>query len=123
MNQFQAYGDDSRYMLSAASAAPNVRATFLKNVYMHLFGAVVACTGLTAFVAIVMSYFLGAGLGPWFAAAMIVVASGYILYDTSRIMKEYPADAYVGASLALFTSIATLFWYVIRLLMQLRNAD
>ena len=241
MSQFQGYADEPRYMLSAAEAAPNARAAFLKSVYLHLFGAIVACTALTAvfmtsatfnnaiqglfvsrfgglivvfgmllatmlasswahsragkgiqyaglglavaaeavmfaillpfaervapgvsqsaavvtlaifatltavvvysgvnfnflapilwasaiaaMVAIVLSFFMHTALGPWFAAAMIVVASGYILYDTSRILREYPTDAHVGASLELFTSIATLFWYVIRLLMQLKNGD
>src|SRR4051812_29304676 len=48
MNQYQGYSDESRYMLSAAEAAPNARAAFLKNVYVHLFGAVVSCIALTA---------------------------------------------------------------------------
>src|SRR5688572_18035543 len=48
VNQYQAYGEESRYMLTAAEAAPSERATFLKNVYVHLFGAVLACVALTA---------------------------------------------------------------------------
>ena len=242
MSQYADYADDPRYMLSAAEAAPNARATFLKNVYVHLFGAVAACIVLTsilmstpafnqavaglfgvrfggliliigfmainwlaaswahngasrglqyaglgltvaahavlfalllpfaervapgvsqsaaiitlaifatltavvfytgvnfnflapilwaacvaALVAIVLNMFMGTGsLGPWFAAAMIVVASGWILYDTSRIMREYPVNAHIGASLELFTSVAMLFWYVVRLLMQLKDGD
>lgn len=241
MNQYQAYGDESRYLLTAAEAVPSERAVFLKNVYSHLLGAVLACVALTAILmetpafqnamrgilaakyggiivivgilvvtslasswayhntsrgiqylglglsvalqsalfalilpfaetvapgvtqpaaiitvavfavltavvwytganfnwlspilwaaslaalaAIVLSIFMGTSLGIWFSAAMIVVASGYILYDTSRIMREYPTTAYVGASLELFSAVAMLFWYVIRLLMQLRDGD
>jgi FtsH-binding integral membrane protein len=78
---------------------------------------------IAAFVAVLLSIFMGLSLGPWFAAAMIVVASGYILYFTSSIMREYPTTAYVGAALALFTAVADLFYWVVRLLMQLRDGD
>jgi len=241
VNQYQAYGEESRYLLTAAEAAPSERATFLKNVYLHLFGAVLACVALTAifmetpairnaifqvltirfgglimmigfmvvmWVAsswahnapstgvqyaglglsvaahavlftllltiaearfpgisqtaalvtlaifagltaivwytainfnflgpilwasgwamlslIVLSFFMPVTLGLWFSGAMILLACCYILYDTSRIMREYPTTAYVGASLELFTSVAMLFWYIVRLLMQLRDGD
>jgi FtsH-binding integral membrane protein len=241
VSQYQAYGDESRYLLTAAEAVPSERALFLKRVYTHLLAAVLGCVALTAIfmetpaiqraifqlltirfgglilmigfmavtwlasswahnapsvgvqyaglglsvaahavlftllltiaerfapgitqpaaiitvaifavltavvwftganfnwlspilwaaslaalAAIVLSIFMGTSLGIWFSAAMIVVASGYILYDTSRIMREYPTTAYVGASLELFTAVAMLFWYVIRLLMQLRDGD
>jgi len=60
-------------------------------------------------------------LGVWFAGAMVVLASGYILYDTSNILHRYRTDQYVAASLALFASVALLFYYVLRLLMSLRR--
>jgi FtsH-binding integral membrane protein len=52
---------------------------------------------------------------------MIGLMSGYILYDTSNVMHHYRTDQHVAASLALFASVATLFWYVIRLLMSLSD--
>jgi FtsH-binding integral membrane protein len=42
--------------------------------------------------------------------------------DTSNILHRYRTDQYVGASLALFASIALLFWYVLRLWMRLRDS-
>jgi len=57
-------------------------------------------------------------LGMIFSAVMIVVAAGCVLYSTSNILHEYHEDQHVAASLALFSSIALLFWYVIRLLMS-----
>ncbi|HEX6984530.1 MAG TPA: Bax inhibitor-1 family protein, partial [Planctomycetaceae bacterium] len=74
---------------------------------------------LLAIAAIVGSFFFGYGLGIWFSAAMIGLVSGFILYDTSNVLHHYRTDQYVAASLALFASVATLFWYVIRLLMSL----
>jgi FtsH-binding integral membrane protein len=52
---------------------------------------------------------------------MILLMAGYILYQTSVIMKEFPPTAFVAAALMLFSTIATLFWYVLRLLMSLRS--
>lgn len=76
---------------------------------------------LLAFAAIIGSLLLGYGLGIWFSAAMIGLVSGFILYDTSNVLHHYRTDQHVAASLALFASVATLFWYVIRLLMSLSD--
>jgi len=70
---------------------------------------------------IVCSVLFGLTLGTWFSVAMIAFAAGAILYDTSRVLHEYNEDQYVGASLELFASLALLLWYVIRLLMALRD--
>jgi hypothetical protein len=64
------------------------------------------------------AFFQGLSLGIWFSLAMVALASGYILYDTSNVIHHYRTDQHVAASLALFASVALLFWYVIRLLMQ-----
>lgn len=76
---------------------------------------------LLSIAAIVGSLVFGYGLGIWFSAAMIGLVSGFILYDTSNIQRHYRTDQYVAAALALFASVATLFWYVIRLLMSLSD--
>jgi FtsH-binding integral membrane protein len=68
---------------------------------------------------IVLSVLFGFNLGVLFTVGMIALAAGYILYDTSRVMAHYPPTHYVAASLALFASIALMFWYVLRLLMSL----
>lgn len=70
---------------------------------------------------ILCSVFFGLTLGTWFSVAMIAFAAGAILYDTSRVLHEYNEDQYVGASLELFASVALLLWYVIRLLIALRD--
>ena len=65
-------------------------------------------------------FFGGFGLGLWFSVAMIVLASGSILYNTSNIMLHYRTDQHVAASLSLFASVAMLFYYVLLALMQSR---
>ena len=72
---------------------------------------------------IVASFVAGFQLGWIFSAAMILLASGSILYTTSNILHHYRTDQYVAASLSLFAGVALLFWYVLQLLMQLANND
>ena len=74
--------------------------------------------GMLALVAIVGSILFGFELGTWFSVAMIGFAGAAVLYDTSNIMHHYPSDKYVAAGMALFASIALMFWYVLRLFMS-----
>ncbi len=73
--------------------------------------------GFAALALIVCAILFGFALGPIFTVAMIAFACGYILYDTSQIILHYRTDQYVAASLALFASVALLFWYILRLVM------
>jgi FtsH-binding integral membrane protein len=47
--------------------------------------------------------------------------AGYILYQTSLVMSYFPPSGYVAASLMLFSTVATLFWYVLQMLMELNR--
>ncbi|MDN4050745.1 Bax inhibitor-1 family protein [Escherichia fergusonii] len=74
--------------------------------------------GFIAFGAIIASIFMGFSLGVWFSAAMVLLYAGFVLYDTSNIIHHYPTDRPAGAALHLFASIATMFWYVLRIFMS-----
>ena len=76
--------------------------------------------GLVALGLIVVSVIFGLHLGVWFSVAMIAVAGGAILYDTQKVYRSFPADAVVPAAMHIFSSLALLFWYVLRLVMQRR---
>lgn len=71
-----------------------------------------------ALVAIVVGVLTGFNLGTWFSVAMIGLAGAAILYDTSKVLHNYPEDRYVSAALELFASVALMFWYVLRLFMS-----
>lgn len=77
--------------------------------------------GFAALGLIGASFLFGLSLGIWFSLALITLAGGSILYQTQSIMARYPSDAYVGAAVQLFAAVMLLFWYVLRLLMQLRR--
>ena len=83
-------------------------------------GGLLRWGGVMALVAIVGAIIFGFELGTWFSVGMIALAGGAILHDTSNILRYWPNDRYVGASLELFASVALMFWYVLRLLMSRR---
>jgi len=60
-------------------------------------------------------------LGAIFLYAMIALACGYILYDTSNVLHHYRIGQHVAAALALFASVALLFWYLVQLFLSRRD--
>lgn len=76
--------------------------------------------GIAALLLIAGGVIFGFQLGTYFSVAMIALAGGAILYDTSNVLHHYPKDRHVAAALELFASVALMFWYVLRLLMSRR---
>jgi FtsH-binding integral membrane protein len=70
---------------------------------------------------IVGSAIFGFHLGVVFCGAMILLMAGYVLYQTSLVMQYYPPAAHVSAALMLFSTIATLFWYVLQFVMEMNR--
>ena len=79
--------------------------------------------GWSAFVIAIVAAIMGFSLGLLFCGAMVVLACGFILYDTSNVLHHYRVDQHVGASLELFASVALLFWYVLRIVIALQSRD
>jgi FtsH-binding integral membrane protein len=84
-------------------------------------GGILRWGGILALVAIVAGLIFGFQLGMFFSILMVGFAGAAILYDTSAVMRDYPTDRYVGASLQLFSSVALMFWYVLRIFMSSRD--
>lgn len=78
-------------------------------------GALLKWGMIMALVLIVAGVIFGFELGTFFSVAMIALAGGAVLYDTSNVLHHFPEDRHVGAALELFASIALMFWYVLRL--------
>jgi FtsH-binding integral membrane protein len=70
---------------------------------------------------IIASIIFGFSLGLVFCFAMVALISGYILYYTSNVLYHYRTDQHVAAALALFACVATLFWYILRIVMSSRD--
>lgn len=74
--------------------------------------------GFIALGTIVAGVVFGFSLGVGFSALMVLLCAGFVLYDTSNIIHHYPTDRPAGAALHLFASIATMFWYILRIFMS-----
>ena len=84
--------------------------SFLRPIVMWGFGL--------AMVAILGAVIFNFQLGVWFSLAMIGVSGAAILFQTQSILRRYPIGAHVAGALALFSSLMTMFWYVLRLFMS-----
>jgi len=94
---------------------------FVTKVDLSWLGKFLWLAMLGALGVIVCSMIFQFSLGVLFTGALIVLASAYILYDTSNVMHHYRTDQYVAAALALFASVALLFWYVLQFVMQMNR--
>ncbi|MEE8396099.1 MAG: Bax inhibitor-1 family protein, partial [bacterium] len=50
------------------------------------------------------------------AGAGVILFSGFILYDTSNILRNYDVGDYTAATLSLYLDILNLFLFLLRLL-------
>lgn len=96
---------------------------FTTRVDLAGWGKFLALGGLVAMGVIIAGICFGFSLGVWFSGLMIALSCGYILYDTSNVLHHYHTNQYVAASLALFASVALLFWYVLQFMMSFAGQD
>ena len=54
---------------------------------------------------------------------MVLLASCAVLYATSNILHHYHTKQHVAASLALFSAVALLFWYILQILLSFAGND
>ena len=91
---------------------------FLTRADFSFLRSVLIFGSIAAFGLILCGFMFQFALGPIFTYAMIALACGFILYDTSNVLHHYRIGQHVAASLALFASVALLFWYVLRFYMN-----
>ena len=96
---------------------------FVTGADLASWGKYLAMGGFVAMGVIVAGIFFGFSLGLGFSALMVALAAGYIMYDTSNVIHHYHTSQHVAASLALFSSVVLLFWYVLRILMMFAGDD
>ncbi|NQY06931.1 MAG: Bax inhibitor-1 family protein [Flavobacteriaceae bacterium] len=67
---------------------------------------------------IVAGTIFGFDLGLWFSVAMVLLAGGSIIYQTSNLIHKYNKEQYVPAALGLFAAFMLLLWYVIQIFLS-----
>lgn len=98
-------------------------AVFVTRKDYSFLGPILSVGVMVALGVIIAACLFGFSLGMLFSFAMVALASGYILYDTSNVMLHYRTDQHVGAALELFASVALLFWYILRIVMATSSRD
>ncbi|HBR58813.1 MAG TPA: permease [Blastocatellia bacterium] len=86
---------------------------FLTRSDFSFLGPILAIGGFAALGFILSSAIFGFTLGSIFAFVMVAFAGSAILYETSNVLRRYNTNQHVAASLALFASVALLFWYIL----------
>lgn len=73
-----------------------------------------------AFGIIILAAFFGIGetfvASTGFAAMMVLLMAGFTLYDTSNILRNYPANMAATAAASIFADFVVMFLYILRLL-------
>lgn len=86
-------------------------------------GAILKIGFMIAFGLIILGMIFGFNLGLWFSAALVVLAGGSILYQTSNMVHHYNTEQYVGAALGLFASLMLMFYYILMIMIRLSGRD
>ncbi len=94
---------------------------FISKKDLSWMGRILTIGGFVALGIIVASMLFGFSLGLIFSAVMVIFAGAAIMYETSNVLHHYRTTQHVAASLAIFASVALLFWYILRLVMGSRN--
>jgi FtsH-binding integral membrane protein len=91
---------------------------FISGKDFSFLGGILGIGMLIALAAFVISAFVGWNLGLFFGIAMIALAGGFVLYNTSKVLHHYPTDAPVAASLSITASLGLMFYYVLFVVLQ-----
>ena len=111
---------DAAYVTLGIFAALTASVFITKKDFSFLRSGLFMASG-AALMLIVLSLTFGFNLGLAFSVGMVLLAAGYILYQTSQVLAHYDPNQHVAASLALFSSVALMFWYVIRIFLRMRE--
>ncbi|KAI9220249.1 inhibitor of apoptosis-promoting Bax1-domain-containing protein [Blastocladiella britannica] len=89
-----------------------------KNMDLSALGVVlsVALMGLVVTSLIGIFFPFGSALTTVYCVIGAVVFSGYIVFDTWRLMTVHPPDEYIAAALDLYLDVINLFLYILQLI-------
>jgi len=110
-------------ILTLALFAGLTLTVFVTGKDFSFLGPILSVGFLLAFGVIIAGIIFGFTLGLFFCLAVVALLAGSILMETSQLMTVYRPTQYVAAALGLFASIATMFWYILRILMILNSRD
>lgn len=92
-------------------------ATFVSGRDFSFLGPILSLALFVAIAFALAGWIFGFNLPLVYSFAMVAIASGCILYDTSNVIHHFRTDQHVAAALELFASVALLFYYILRIAM------
>jgi FtsH-binding integral membrane protein len=98
-------------------------AVFMSGKDFSFLGPILWVGSFLALGLVIAAVLFGFSLGLVFACAMVALAAGFIIYDTSNIIHRYGTNEHVAASLALFASVALMFYYILRIFLAFGRND
>ena len=110
-------------VLTVVAFAALTLVVFVTRMNFSFLGPILAVAGFVALGTIAAAILFGFNLGLLFIGAMLIFATGAILYQTSNVLHEFYIGQHVAASLALFASIGILFWYILQFVMMMAGRD
>ncbi|HEX8475780.1 MAG TPA: Bax inhibitor-1/YccA family protein [Pyrinomonadaceae bacterium] len=87
-----------------------------KRDFSFLRGMVTVGLVVVVLAALLNMFMASSALGFGIAAASLLLFSGFVLYDTSNIIRRYPTNEYVAGALSLYLDAFNIFLALIRLL-------
>lgn len=97
-------------------------AVFVSGKDFSFMGPILWVVSTLATVGIILAILFNAHIfGLALCLAMVGLMAGWIIYGTSNVIHHYGANQHVAASLFLFASVATLFWYIVQIFLISRN--
>ena len=111
---------DAAYVTLGLFGALTASVFISKKDFSFMRSGLIMASG-AALTLVILALTFGFNLGLAFSVGMVVLAGAYILYQTSQVLAHYDPNQHVAASLALFSSVALMFWYVIRIFLRMRG--
>jgi FtsH-binding integral membrane protein len=108
-------------IITLAAFAGLTAAVFLSGKDFSFMGPILCVGSFILLGAVIAAVAFGFNFGLLGCVAVLALAAGFIIYDTSNIIHRYNTNQHVAASLNLFASVALMFWYVLRILMITRD--
>jgi FtsH-binding integral membrane protein len=72
---------------------------------------------IVVFAAVILNFFVASGaFGFAISAAVLLLFSGFVLYDTSNIIRHYPVNEYISGALSLYLDAFNIFLALLNLL-------
>jgi uncharacterized protein len=96
-------------------------AVFVSKKDFSFLGPFLWVATMLSFVGVILAVIFGVSLGLGVCLLFVGLYAGWVIYQTSQIIHHYGTDQHVAASLFLFASLATMFWYILQIFLISRN--